>query len=100
MRGASERFTTHAAYDAAPVWSPDGSRLFFFSAREGPWSLYEKGFSGSRDEKLVLKMANNLVPLDVSPDGQYLLYVERKVDQTRDGSIMSIPYAGLLAGRA
>lgn len=89
MRGTVERFTTHAAYDAAPVWSPDGNHLFFFSTRDGPWSLYRKALSGSREETLVLKAANSLVPLDVSPDGQHLVYTERNPDQTYEDILVT-----------
>ena len=91
VRGATQRFTTHPAYDAAPVWAPDGSRLFFFSLRDGPWSVYEKPSSGTSDERLVLKTGNNLVPSDVSPDGRFLLYVDTSSQRS---DILIMPLAG------
>jgi Tol biopolymer transport system component len=33
QRGASTRFTTDPAFDSAPVWSPDGNRIFFVTGR-------------------------------------------------------------------
>lgn len=89
-RGAIERLTTHAAYDAAPVWSPDGSRIFFFSLRDGPWSIYQRAPTGTGDESLVLKTGNDLVPLDVSPDGRFLLYHDKSVG----GDILILPLKG------
>ena len=34
------RLTNHAAFDAVPVWSPDGSAIVFVSDRDGTQDLY------------------------------------------------------------
>ena len=38
--GQARQITTNAAYDAYPVWSPDGSRIAFASTREGSFDIY------------------------------------------------------------
>ena len=38
--GQARQITTNAAYDAYPVWSPDGSRIAFSSTREGSFDIY------------------------------------------------------------
>jgi len=34
------RLTDNPAYDAAPVWSPDGQRIAFYSTRDGNSEIY------------------------------------------------------------
>jgi Tol biopolymer transport system component len=40
-RSIASRFTFDPAEDTLPVWSPDGTRLFFSSSREGVSQLYQ-----------------------------------------------------------
>ena len=49
-----EQFTVHAAIDQWPIWSPDGSHVYFTSTRDGePGQLYVKPVDGSREEQRV-----------------------------------------------
>jgi Tol biopolymer transport system component len=81
-RATLSRFTFGGAYYAAPVWSPDSSRIAFFSYRDGPWTIYEKPLSREAADRLLLKASNNLVPTDwapdagslLSPDGRWIAY--------------------------
>jgi serine/threonine protein kinase/Tol biopolymer transport system component len=75
-RGLRTRFTSDAADDLAPVWSPDSSRLVFGSRRKGPLDLYQKVLSskaGSEDEVLLTDSLDK-TPTSWSPDGRFLLY--------------------------
>jgi serine/threonine protein kinase/dipeptidyl aminopeptidase/acylaminoacyl peptidase len=81
-RGTSARLTFDPGYDAMAVWSPDGSRIIFFSDRDGVSSLYQKGSSGAGNEEPLLKSNEhkfpnkfpNRFPYDWSQDGRFLLY--------------------------
>jgi Tol biopolymer transport system component len=74
-RGVPQRFTSDPAQDWFPVWSPDGSRLVFSSARDGPGNIYQNVSGGLLNEELLL-LKSDLAkfPLDWSPDGRFLIY--------------------------
>lgn len=72
--GSRRRLTFDPASDAFPVWSPDGSRLAFGSARDGSFNLYAKESSGAGSEELLWKSADGKVPTDWSLDGRLLLF--------------------------
>jgi Tol biopolymer transport system component len=56
VRGGTTRFTTHAAIDGFPVWSPDGSRLVFRSQRKGTFDIWTRRFDGAAGtENLLLE---------------------------------------------
>jgi dipeptidyl aminopeptidase/acylaminoacyl peptidase len=69
-RGVHTRFTFDGQ-STRPTWSPDGTRLVFYSLRGGSSNVYQKNSSGSGNEELLSKSAS---PEDWSPDGRYLLY--------------------------
>jgi Tol biopolymer transport system component/tRNA A-37 threonylcarbamoyl transferase component Bud32 len=75
-RGSESRLTFHPATDGSPVWSPDGSRVIFFSSRDGVWNLYQKAATGTGDDKLLLKSGESKIACDWSHDGRYILYRE------------------------
>jgi Tol biopolymer transport system component len=75
-RGTDPRHLTFDPADESnPVWSPDGTRIAFFSDRRGVREIYERAANGSGEEKLVL--GSKVQPLnleDWSPDGRFLVY--------------------------
>jgi serine/threonine protein kinase len=76
-RGVLSRFTSDPAFDDSPIWSPNGSRIVFSSARKGARALYGKPAASAETEELLLANDQNLVPLDWSSDGRFLLYRSR-----------------------
>lgn len=51
--GTARQLTTSAAYDAQPVWSPDGSRIVFVSTREGGKDIYITDARGGKPRRLT-----------------------------------------------
>ena len=76
-RNTPTKFTFDPAWDFAPVWSPDGSKIVFSSTRDGVPNLYVKPASGSGNEELLLKSSGSKTPADWSLDGEFILYSER-----------------------
>jgi eukaryotic-like serine/threonine-protein kinase len=74
--GALRRFTSNPANDRAPVWSPDGRSIVFWSLRQSGPGLYRKDSSGVGGEELIVPNKNEVWPYQWSPDGRYLLYME------------------------
>ncbi|HEX4824150.1 MAG TPA: protein kinase [Candidatus Polarisedimenticolaceae bacterium] len=58
-----------------PVWSRDGSHIFFTSNRSGDWELYSVP-SGGGPAKKVLTREGNQFPQSIAPDGT-LMFAER-----------------------
>ncbi len=76
-RGSSTRFTLDGTHSMAPVWSPDGRRVFFSRQIDGRWRMYEKDSAGVGTETLLLETTDSdqmLTPLGVSPDGLTMIY--------------------------
>ena len=89
-RGIPARFTLDPAGDRYPLWSPDGSRVVFWSVRSGPLSLYEKSASGAGDERLLAADAG--MPLSWSPDGRFVLY--QRADPKTGNDLWVLPITG------
>ncbi|MBC8647380.1 MAG: PD40 domain-containing protein [Thermoanaerobaculia bacterium] len=83
-RGVSTRLHSDAVDEILPVWSPDGSAVFYRSDRQGPPDIYaiRVGIPGS--EKQVLREPLVEQPEDVSPDGRLLVYGKEEHSTARD----------------
>ena len=81
-RGIPTRFTFDAANSNSPVWSPDGSTIYFASNRHDRYDLFRKSSNGSGTDELVLGNSQSKNSTSVSPDGRLLLYSER-AERTR-----------------
>lgn len=75
-RGGESRLSFDSATDASPVWSPDGSRIVFFSARDGAWNLYQKVATGAGNDEPLLKSSGSKITCDWALDGRYILFRE------------------------
>lgn len=73
-RGVTTQFTFDSSWDTAPVWSPDGSRIVFGSAKEGNFNLYQKASNLATEDAPLFKSSDNKLPSSWSPDGRFLLY--------------------------
>jgi hypothetical protein len=72
-----QRLTNDPAYDAWPVWSPDGSQIAFTSTRNGKADIYIMNSDGSNLRQLTYDDASDIWP-DWSPDGSQIAFVSRR----------------------
>jgi Tol biopolymer transport system component len=92
IRGGMTRFTFDSAVESAPIWSPDGMRIVFYSTRKGHADLYVKASSGAGAEEVLLETPNNKYPQDWSKDGNFVLYSEADPKTGRD--LWALPLKG------
>lgn len=69
--GEARQITTHPAYDTHPVWSPDGTRIAFASAREGSLDIYITSRYGGEPTRLTTNSADE-TPLTFRDDNHLL----------------------------
>jgi Tol biopolymer transport system component len=75
LRGLRTKFTLHAAIDIQPVWSPQGERVVFASARGAPiFNLYLKSSTGAAPEEMLFEDASSKYPFSWSSNGEFILY--------------------------
>ena len=93
-RGIPTAITNDESSDTSPIFSNDGSQIFFSSNRNGIYDLYKIASNGSGHAELLLKAPHlNKFPFDCSKDGQFLLYVQ--VDEkTARRDIWVLPLKG------
>jgi Tol biopolymer transport system component len=74
-RGTTTRFTFDASQEnSTPIWSRDGTRIFFGSRRNGLWGIYRKASDGSGTEELLIESEVLKTPMDSTPDGGSIIY--------------------------
>lgn len=69
--GSARQLTTNAAYDARPVWSPDGQRIAFMSSREGSLDVYVMNSTGGAPKRLTYDSGDE-TPLTWRDNGHIL----------------------------
>jgi len=74
------RLTNNNAVDGGPVWSPDGSRIAFYSNRDGKNEIYVMDADGSNVKRLTNNLSDDNGP-KWSPDGRKILF-----ESDRDGN--------------
>jgi Tol biopolymer transport system component len=72
--GVRTRFTFVNSSEEEPLWSPDGSTIYYSSNERGVFDIYRKSVDGSEEAEPVLTSDRPKVPLAISPDGTHLLY--------------------------
>jgi len=68
------RLTTNAASDGDPNWSPDGTKIVFFSRRADPdGDIYIMNADGTGQKRLTTSAEIDLLP-EFSPDGKRIVF--------------------------
>jgi Tol biopolymer transport system component len=91
-RSIPSRFTFHLSEDSNSVWAPDGSRIVFSSARDGPYDLYQKASSGAGNEEALLKSDQTKYAHDWSRNGEFIVY--SVVDPKTNLDLWVLPTSG------
>jgi serine/threonine protein kinase len=73
-RGAMSRFTYNPADDVNPVWSKDGSRIYFTSDRKDARDIFQKKVDATEEEELIFASPQIKYIEDLSLDGRLLIY--------------------------
>ena len=71
--GKAQQITTNAAYDADPIWSPDGKQIAFSSDRNGNFDVYLVAAEGGVAQRITTNSATE-IPLAFSPDGKEVYF--------------------------
>jgi len=91
-QGMLGRFTSGSVNELNPIWSSDGKHIVYGANRTGVFDIVQKNTDGSGGEQLLFKSAVNKAPLDMSPDGRFLLY--RTLDSKTSFDIWALPVTG------
>ncbi|HET9362004.1 MAG TPA: protein kinase [Vicinamibacterales bacterium] len=83
-RDARQRFTSDPAREFDLVWSPDGSRIIFSSARKGVIDIYERSVSGGGTETPVWESHESKEVYDWSSDGRWILFATQSPKTAHD----------------
>ncbi len=97
-RGAISRFTSDAADDVTPIWSPTGDRIVFSSNRTGTHALYTKAVIAGGVEQLLLARPEAIHATDWSSDGRFLLFFSAHQQTGMD--VWAVPASGAEAAFA
>lgn len=89
-RGTSTRVSAGSVRTIFPMWSADGSRVFYGSERSGPWQIYSRAADGSDEEQRITKDDDAIAPSGVSPDGQNLVGLVYRKETGADLAVFSI----------
>lgn len=77
--GNATPLTLHEAYDASPVWSPDGKQIAFASDRYGNLDAFILPSMGGEAKRLTTHSGND-IPSAFSPDGKEVIFSGNRND--------------------
>jgi len=73
-RGVRTRFSFIESPANNPLWTPDGKTLIFSTVRDGIYRIFAKPVDGSANERVLLESPLQSQPIDVTPDGRFLIF--------------------------
>ncbi|MFC1573497.1 hypothetical protein ACFL6M_07880, partial [Candidatus Eisenbacteria bacterium] len=92
--GEARRLTVHPAYDAIPIWSPDGRHIAFRSDRDGNQDVYVIPMEGGRIFRLTWHNDYDM-PTGWTPDSKsVILQTSRHVFDRGNWAAFAVPLEG------
>jgi Tol biopolymer transport system component len=93
-RDVASRFTFGSGVARDPVWSPDGTVLYyaFLPVGDAAYQIRRKPLAGSGQDERVIESGVNGLPTSISPDGQFLLF--NQTGSKTDLDIFALPLMG------
>jgi Tol biopolymer transport system component len=89
-RGTTTRFTFDPGDDGNPVWSADGSRIYWSGSRGDASAILSKSTNGVGEETTIMNSGAFAAPSGVSRDGKHLLYTEFGAETRADVCIVNL----------
>ena len=83
------RITTDAARDVLPVWSSDGSSIYFTSNRNGEKQIWRISVSRGEDSAVQITQGGAVQPIS-APDGKTIFYIK----ESEITELWHVPSAG------
>ena len=93
-RGFRTRFTFEPADEIMPLWSRDGSQVFFTARGAGTNTVYQKAVSGLGDATRLFSSPELPVATSLSADGARLLLTQDVFGIVNGSDIYQLPLAG------
>jgi Tol biopolymer transport system component len=90
-QGTRAKFTLDPANEGSPVWSPDGTVVYFNSTRNGSSNIFRKSADGTGSEELVIPSDRSQYPTDISRDGTVLIFTQVTASGTE---VWALPLSG------
>ena len=92
--GEARRLTAHPAYDAAPIWSPDGQWIAFSSARDGNADVYVIPVQGGMVRRLTWYSGDDH-PRGWTPDSKNVIFEGRRwIRERGSAGVLAVPLEG------
>jgi serine/threonine-protein kinase len=92
-RDSLSRMTFDPAEDGDPVWTPDGRRIAYFSARGGrTWNLWWQRTDGTGEAQRLTESSQVQCPTSWHPSGRFLAFYENSPGTSWD--IWVLPMEG------
>ena len=76
QRKTLARLTFDLSFDLSPVWTPDGKRIAFASARTSQTNLFWQASDGTGTAERLTESPNLQIPSSITPDGRSLVLSE------------------------
>ncbi len=93
-RNVPTRFTFDPAFDANPLWSPDGGQVVFSSNRKGPYDLFQKASSSAGGEEVLLESNESKTATSRSPDGRFIAFTNTDTKASTKQDLWILPLFG------